>query len=131
MKYFVTLSLFYTFLAFTSYIGFSVKVHKVDMATKEVALPVEVRVNKSSFVEIKKKLARALKLSSNIKVMVEECGSDLVELNYDDSLVTNLYTNSKVKISPISLFFLVMLCVIKGMFLCKKLLYSFFSGFCC
>ncbi|XP_034232317.1 ubiquitin carboxyl-terminal hydrolase 47 isoform X2 [Thrips palmi] len=82
--------------------GVSVKVHKVDIGMKEVALPVEVRVNKSSFAEMKKKIARALKLSSNIKVMVEEYGRGLVELNYEDSFQnSNFYLTNKVFVAEI------------------------------
>lgn len=81
--------------------GVTIKVHKVDMSTKEVALPVEVRLNNCGDAEMKKKIARDLKLSPNIKVMVEEYGRGLAELNCNDLMQSSNFNNSKVYVAEI------------------------------
>lgn len=79
-------------------LGVSIKVYRVNMKSREVDNPVEVRTQlKTTFGEMRSKIAKAVKLSPNIKLMMEEYGKSPIELSDEKTLASaGFYTTNKV-----------------------------------
>ncbi|KAJ1523753.1 hypothetical protein ONE63_001586 [Megalurothrips usitatus] len=84
--------------------GVGIKVYRVNMKTREVDQPVEVRTQlTTSFGEMRPKIAKAVKLSPNIKIMMEEYGRSPIQLGDDKTLQSaGFYTINKIFVAEIS-----------------------------
>lgn len=78
--------------------GIGIKVHLVNMETEEVEPPVEVRTQLTTLIgEMRPKIAKALKLSPKIKIMMEEYGESPIELDDEKTLQSaGFYTSNKI-----------------------------------